>query len=306
MGTSKTSQSTNGTPSLFERVTDGSLDLNEVHFLTLPTVAWFLVFLILPLAVILVYSFFTYQSFDVIYKFSLKSWTDGVLTPNAISVFARTLGMGVLVTALTIVLGYPVAYFMRFHLSDNAGTLLLLFLVIPFWTSGIIRVLGYYPILGKSGVINQVLIMAGFIEQPIFWLLFSPFSQLVGYIENLIVFMIAPIYISLSQLDEGLLDASETLRGDPVETFVNVTWPLSLPGVTIGTIFVFVLTIGNFAVPTFLSGGASTISTFIYLTVSSGLRYPTAAALSIALLAVIFAIVFTLTRWIDITEIAQA
>lgn len=282
-----------------------SIEFNEVHALTGPAVLWFAIFLLGPLAVICVYSFLTYDSFDVLYKFSLEAWTQGVFTSNVAGVFGRTLVMGLVVTALTLILGYPVAYYMRFHLSETAGTVLLLFLVIPFWTSGIIRALGYYPILGRSGVINQLLIMAGMIDQPLSWLLFSPFSQLVGYLENLIVFMIAPIYISLSQLDSGLLDASETLRGGPVETFVNVTWPLSLPGVTIGTIFVFVLTIGNFTIPTLLSGGSSTVSTFIYLTVSSGLRYPTAAALSITLLAIVLAVVFALTRKVDLTEIAE-
>lgn len=282
-----------------------SLEFSEVHALTGPTVLWFVVFLLGPLALIVVYSFLTYSSFDVLYEFSLAAWTQSVFTANTASVFARTLVMGVGVTALTLALGYPVAYYMRFHLSETAGTLLLLFLVIPFWTSGIIRALGYYPILGKAGVINQLLIMAGVLDQPLSWLLFSPFSQLVGYLENLIVFMIAPIYISLSQLDSDLLDASETLRGDPVATFVNVTWPLSLPGVTIGTIFVFVLTIGNFTIPTLLSSGSSTVSTFIYLTVSSGLRYPSAAALSLTLLAIVLAVVYALTRKVDLTEIAK-
>jgi len=90
-----------------------------------------------------------------------------------------------------------------------------------------------------------------------------------------------------------------------VDTFVNVTWPLSLPGVTIGTIFVFVLTIGNFTIPTLLSSGSSTVSTFIYLTVSSGLRYPSAAALSLTLLAIVLAVVYALTRKVDLTEIAE-
>ena len=132
-----------------------------------------------------------------------------------------------------------------------------------------------------------------------------PFSQLVGYLQNYVVFMAAPIFISLSQVDEDLLDASETLRGNPAETFVNVVWPLSKPGVAIGSMFVFVLSIGNFIVPQFLSGGESTVSTLIYLQINNGLNYPAAAALSIALLAVIFSLVFLLLRTVDITDIAQ-
>ena len=135
--------------------------------------------------------------------------------------------------------------------------------------------------------------------------MFSPFSQIAGYLAELVVFMASPIFISLAQIDEDLLDASETLRGDPVATFRNVTFPLSMPGVVIGIIFVFVLSIGNFTVPQFLSGGQGTITTLIYLSVNNGLNYPDAAALSITLLVIIFAVVYVLTRFVDISQIAQ-
>lgn len=281
------------------------LELGEIQLLTGPTVVWFVAFLILPLLVILYYSFLTYSSFNVIHEFTLNAWTGSVFTNTVFDVFIRTLIIGVAVTAITLVFGYPLAYFLRFYTSENGGILLLLFLVIPFWTSGVIRTIGWLPILGKTGVINQLLIMSGFIGEPITWLLYSPFSQIVGYLQNYVVFMAAPIYISLSQIDEGLLEASETLRAGPISTFRNVTWPLSLPGVAIGSIFVFVLSIGNFTVPQFLSGGKSTVSTFIYLSVNNGLNYPAAAALSITLLTVIFLVVFLLLRVVDIGDIAQ-
>lgn len=281
------------------------LKLGEVQLLTGPTVIWFTAFLILPLLVILYYSFLTYSSFSVIHELTLTAWTDSVFTETVFDVFVRTLVIGVVVTAITLAFGYPLAYFLRFYTSENGGILLLLFLVIPFWTSGVIRTIGWLPILGKTGVINQLLIMSGLLSGPITWLLYSPFSQIVGYLQNYVVFMAAPIYISLSQIDEGLLEASETLRADPLSTFRNVTWPLSLPGVAIGSIFVFVLSIGNFTVPQFLSGGKSTVSTFIYLSVNSGLNYPAASALSITLLTVIFVVVFLLLRVVDISDIAQ-
>jgi ABC-type spermidine/putrescine transport system permease subunit I len=203
------------------------------------------------------------------------------------------------------VFGYPLAYFLRFYTSETGGILLLLFLVIPFWTSGVVRTLGWLPILQQAGVINQTLIAIGLIDEPLSWLLFSPVSQIFGYLQNYVVFMASPIFISLAQIDEDLLDASETLRGNRLETFRYVTLPLSLPGVAIGCMFTFVLTIGNFSVPSFLSGGQGTISTLIYDSVNSGLRYPDAAAMSMMLLLVIFLFVYALLRRVDITEIAQ-
>ena len=184
------------------------------------------------------------------------------------------------------------------------GIILLLFLVIPFWTSGLIRTLGWFPILGQSGAINLMLITFGVIEEPLTWILFSTFSQVLGYLQNYLVFMAAPIYIALSQIDEDLLDASETLRAGPLSTFRNVTWPLSLPGVAIGCMFTFVLSVGNLTVPQFLSSGQATATTLIYSRIGT-LNYPVASSLSIILLVVIFTFGFTLLWFVDIREIAQ-
>ncbi|WP_433627603.1 ABC transporter permease [Halomicrococcus sp. NG-SE-24] len=287
-------------PSLRSRVRQA-----ETSLLVGPTLLWFTVFLLFPLGVILYYSFLTYSSFSVIHEFTLEAWRTSVFDETVYDVFVRTLTIGATVTIVTLLFGYPLAYFLRFYMSQTGGIVLLLFLVIPFWTSGVIRTLGWYPVLGRTGVVNKLLVSSGLLQEPLGWLLFSPFSQIVGYLQNYVVFMAAPIYISLAQIDPDLLDASETLRGNPLATFRHVTWPLSLPGVVIGSIFVFVLSIGNFTVPQFLSGGESTITTLIYLSVNSGLNYPAASALSIALLVVIFAFVYGLTRLVDITEISQ-
>lgn len=288
-----------------KKISRDSISIHESYLLAGPSVLWFGVFLLIPLGVISYYSFLTYSSFSIEHTFTLKPWISVITSDTIRQVLVETLFTGAVVTLITLVFGYPLAYYLRFHTSQNGGIILLLFLIIPFWTSGVIRTLGWIPVLGKEGVINQVLLLAGLIDQPLSWLLFSPVSQILGYLQNYVVFMAAPIYIALTQVDEGLLDASETLRGGPIATFKNVTWPLSLPGVVIGAIFVFVLSIGNFAVPQFLSGGSSTVSTLIYTTVNQGLDYPAASALSLMLLIVIFGIVYLSLRRVDITELAR-
>ncbi|RLM87930.1 ABC transporter permease [Halobellus sp. Atlit-38R] len=287
------------------KISRDTFSLHESYLLAGPSVLWFGVFLLIPLGVISYYSVLTYSSFSVEHTLTLTPWIDVLTDATVLRVFVETLLTGVVVTLITLLFGYPLAYYLRFHTSQNGGLVLLLFLIIPFWTSGVIRTLGWLPVLGRGGVINQLLLLVGIIDQPLSWLLFSPVSQILGYLQNYVVFMAAPIYIALSQVDEGLLDASETLRGNPVATFRNVTWPLSIPGVVIGSIFVFVLSIGNFAVPQFLSGGSSTISTLIYTAVNQGLNYPSAAALSLTLLVVIFGIVYLALRRVDITELAR-
>ncbi|MFC6722944.1 ABC transporter permease [Halobium palmae] len=287
------------------KISRDSLSLHESYLLAGPSLLWFSLFLLIPLGVISYYSFLTYSSFAVQHTLTLDPWINVVTSATIREVFLETLLTGAAVTLLTLIFGYPLAYYLRFYTSQNGGIILLLFLIIPFWTSGIIRTLGWIPVLGKEGIINQMLLLVGVVDQPLSWLLFSPVSQVLGYLQNYVVFMAAPIYIALTQVDEGLLDASETLRGGPIATFRKVTWPLSLPGVVIGSIFVFVLSIGNFAVPQFLSGGSSTISTLIYTTVNQGLDYPAAAALSLSLLIVIFSIVYLSLRRVDITELAR-
>lgn len=278
---------------------------HEPEFLVGPTVLWFLLFLVMPLIVIVAYSFFTYTSFAVEYTLTFSAWKEGVFSQTVLDVFVRTLAIGISVVFLTLLFGYPLAYFLRFYMNETAGIILLLFLIIPFWTSAVVRTIGWIPILSNTGVINKLLIGLNITNSPISWLLYSLFSQGVAYLQNYLVFMAAPIYISLSQVDRDLLNASRTLRGSPLETFRYITWPLSLPGVVIGSIFVFVLSVGNFTIPQFLSGGEATVTTLIYLSVNNGLRYPTAAAQSIALLLVLFLVVYGMTRIVDITEIRK-
>lgn len=280
-----------------------SLKEHKLQFaLVAPMVLWFAVFLLIPLALIAYYSFLTVENFQIVHRLSLVTWTQTVFTPTNMSIFGMTFLYGVLVTGLTIIVGYPVAYYIRFHVRPNVGFMIVLVSIIPFWISGIIRSLAWYPILQKSGIVNQLLIQAGLVQEPLGWLLFSRFAMMIGYLGNYVVFMYVPIYAALLNVDEDLLGASETLRGTPWQTFRKVTLPLSMPGVAIGTIFVFVLTLGDFVIPQFLSGGKTTVPGLIYAKVNQGLNYPVAAALSIVLLVAILVIVGVLIRRVDIAE----
>jgi ABC-type spermidine/putrescine transport system permease subunit I len=270
--------------------------------LVAPMLLWFTLFLVIPLLLIFYYSFLTVENFQIIREISLTTWSTNVFTATNAQIFGLTFFFGAIVTGLTILLGYPVAYYLRFHVRPNVAFLIVLLSIIPFWISGIIRALAWYPILQQRGIVNQILLNLGSIQEPLGWLLFSQYSMIIGFVANYVVFMYVPIYAALLNVDEDLRDASETLRGGPWSTFRRVTLPLSLPGVVIGTIFVFVLTLGDFVIPQFLSGGQTTVPGLVYLKVNQGLNYPTAAALSIVLLVIILAIVGLLTRRIDITE----
>lgn len=279
--------------------------VSQTHLLLAPAVLWYAIFLVLPLFVLVAYSFLTYENFGVLYEFSLGAWQNQVFNPTTMGVLGTTLAVAFLTTLITLILGFPVAYYMRFHMSQLGGTFLLLFMVIVFWTAQVIRMIGWYPILGQGGVINIVAHSLGLIETQISWLLFSEFSKLLGYVQNYVLFMAAPIYVALFRVEEDLLDASETLRGEPFETFRYVVWPQSLPGVVIGFIFVFVMSIGDFVIPVFLGPGGNSMTGLIYGEVSSNLNYPSASAMSVLLLIIIFGVIFTATRRVDITDLYE-
>jgi len=278
---------------------------SRTTILVAPTVIWFALFLVLPILIIIFYSFLTYSSFDVLYQFSVGGWRSGVLQPSFLNTLVRTFAISTFVTLLCLVVGYPVAYYLRFYVGLTGGITILLFLVIPFWTAEMIRVIAWIPVLSKNGFVNTILMGLGIVDEPVRLLLFSRVSMVIAFLQNYVVFMLAPIYIALAQMDEGLIDASKTLRGDPVETFLNVTWPMSLPGVAIGCIFTFVLSMGNFLIPEFLGGGQAAVSSLIFLAYNTGLNYPVAAAGSITLLVVIFVVVFAVARVGNIAEIAR-
>jgi len=279
--------------------------ISQVHVLLAPAILWFAVFLVLPLMVLAVYSVFTYENFSVIYEFSLTAWQNRVFNQTTLTVLAISLGAAFLTTVITLLIGYPVAYYMRFHMSQLGGTFLLLFLVIVFWTAEVIRMLGWYPILGQGGVLNAILISLEVADSQVPWLLFSEFSKLLGYVQNYVLFMAAPIYVALFRVDKDLLDASETLRAEPAETFRYVVWPQSLPGVVIGFIFVFVMSIGDFVIPQFLGPGGRSITGLIFSEVSTNLNYPGASAMSVLLLVIIFGIIFVATRRVDLTDLYE-
>jgi len=296
MGTS--SQSVTTTEGVRERLAGNKLQV----LLVTPVVLWFLLFLIVPLFIIGYYSFFTVESFQIIREFSLETWRTKVFTAENFSIFVRTFGFAAGITVGSVLLGYPVAYYLRFKLSQQLGFLLVLISIIPFWISGIIRALAWRPILGQSGVISGILLRLGLIGQPLEWLLFSSFAMIIGYLANYVVFMYVPIYAALLNVDADLIDASQTLRATPWESFKTVVLPLSLPGVAIGSIFVFVLTLGDFVVPQFFSSGETTVPGLVFLQVSLGLNWPTAAGLSILLIAIILLLISLLFRLVDITE----
>lgn len=227
-----------------------------------PTLFWLIVFLLIPLALIVVISFGARGTYgNVIYTFSLDNYTR-LLNSEYLDILWQSIWIALLTTVFCLLAGYPLAYFIaRSHTRHRS---LLMFLVlIPFWTNFLIRIYAWMIILRSEGVLSAGLNTFGLMQGPGQWLfeqiqLYTPGAVLIGMVYEFIPFMILPLYTSLEKLDAALLEAAADLGAKPWRAFLRVTLPLSLPGIIAGSILVFIPAMGMFVVPD-LMGGAKTV-----------------------------------------------
>ena len=207
----------------------------------------------------------------------------------------QTLKISAIVTVLTILLGYPVAYLLS-NLRQAAVNRLLILILLPFWTSLLVRTYAWTVLLQNRGVINSTLMEAGIIERPL-PLIFNEQSVVIGTTHIMLPFMILPIYAVLKGLDPAFKRAALGLGATPLRTFWHVTLPLSLPGMAAGALIVFIMTLGFFVTPALLGGGKVIILAMtIEKQINNFLNWDFAAALAVILLAVTVLIVGVLQR----------
>jgi spermidine/putrescine transport system permease protein len=208
------------------------------------------------------------------------------------ALFWRSIGISALVTAATVLLAYPMAYFVAFHAGQrkfaHSKTIWMIALTIPFWTSYLLRVFAWKIILGYGGVINSALLSLHLISQPLGALLYNPFAVVVTLTHAWAAFAILPIYVSLEKIDRSLLEAATDLGDGPLKRFLRVTLPLSLPGTIAATLLVFIPTVGDYLTPSLVGGTSgimvgNSIAT-LYGKANNG---PLGAALSIAMMLAI-------------------
>jgi putative spermidine/putrescine transport system permease protein len=217
--------------------------------------------------------------------------------------YASTLRFSLLSWAATLVLGFALAYFLAFHVRSTAmQTLLFVVCTIPFWTSNVIRMIAWLPLLGRNGLVNQALLGAGLVEQPVEWMLFSEFSVVLTFVHLNTMFMLVPIFNSMMRIDRSLLEAAEDAGATAWQTLWHVIVPLSRTGILIGSIFVITLVMGDF-VTVGVMGGQQIASVGKVIQVqASYLQFPLAAANAVVLLAVVLMIIVALTRVVDLRK----
>ena len=276
----------------------------------LPLTSVFALFFLLPLGLVLMVSFWDYNQYEMQPDFSFKNYIavfDGCLSGDDMCVtfktYLSTLKFSVLVWFLTLVIGFAVSYFLAFHVrSSGVQVVLFVLCTIPFWTSNVIRMIAWVPLLGRNGLVNDVLVRLGAVDQPVEWLLFSSFSVTLAFVHLVTTFMIVPIFNSMMRIDRSLLEAAADSGATAWQTLWNVIVPLCRTGIIIGSIFVITIVMGDF-VTIGVMGGQQIASVGKIIQVQTQyLQFPLAAANAVILLAVVLMIIWALTRMVDIRK----
>ncbi|MFL9857291.1 ABC transporter permease [Paraburkholderia madseniana] len=270
----------------------------------------FLLFFIVPLAITLIVSFWDFNEYQIIPAFTLKNYaaifngcssmTDVCVT---LKTYWSTLKFCAIVWTVTLLLGFSIAYFLAFHVrTTSMQTILFLVCTIPFWTSNVIRMISWMPLLGRNGLVNRALLGAHLIDQPLEWLLYSNFSVVLAFVHLYTFFMIVPIFNAMMRIDRSLLEAARDAGASGWQVIRDVVLPLSKTGIVIGSIFVITIVMGDF-LTVGVMGGQQIASVGKIIQVQTGyLQFPAAAANAIILLAVVLMIVWGLTRVVDIRK----
>ncbi len=274
---------------------------SNTWWLIAPGAIWMALFLVAPIALIVYVSFWTQTTFKIEPTLTLTSWKTFFGSDTYISSLFTTLRIWLIVLVTTFVIGYPTALFVGLFIKNKTlSTVLLVICVIPFWTSFLIRVLAWRPMLGKEGAINILLQKAGIISQPIEALLFTELSVIIGMTQIYVVFMVGPIAFMLGRIDPNIIEAARDLGAGFGRIFRKIIFPLSLPGVVVGAIFVSVMVLGEFATAAALSGRKVNLLGNIIVTQVGSLKWALASVVGVILTIVMGLVIAGFLRIVDL------
>jgi spermidine/putrescine transport system permease protein len=221
--------------------------------LVLPGALWLVAFAVAPLLFLFVTSLWRSDIYGLTPDFTLDNYVTIFSDSIYFRVLLQTLKVAVLSTFFTLLISYPMAYFLA-SLTGAAKSICLIALFVPFWTSYVVRTFVWLPMLGRNGIVNTFLLDIGIIRQPLEWLLYNEGTVQLGLIYVYSLFMTLPIYLSLDRLDPRLSEAAADLGAGPFRSFYRVTLPLTVPGMISGSIMVFLLACGAYVTPQLLGG----------------------------------------------------
>lgn len=265
-----------------------------------PTLIYALVLLLVPILVVIAHSFWTQDYLTIDRTFTLENYRIALTEPIYRDLLTRSLWISLSVSFFTVVLAYPIAYYISFH-GGRRKSLWLFLITIPFWTSYLLRVMSWKVILGYNGVLNSGLMALGITDEPSTALLYNSTAVVITLTHAWAAFAILPIFVSLEKIDRTLLEAATDLGDSALRSFLRVTLPLSIPGITSAILIVMIPTVGDFVTPKLVGGKDGVmIANAIQAQFGKASNWPLGAALSVTTMAIVTAmaasIVFIIRR----------
>ena len=283
----------------------------KLSWLAIPFAIIFIAYFVVPLILTLIVSFWDYTEYSIIPDFIFGNYfyifqgcftfEDGLCL--TFKTYISTFFFCFFTWLITLLLGFCVAYFLAFYVNSLPIQItLFLICTIPFWTSNVIRMVSWIPLLGRNGLVNETLISIGIIQEPAEWLLYSSFSVVLALVHLYTLFMIVPIFNSMLRIDKEVIEAAYDSGASQFQIITNVIIPLCKPGIIIGSIFVITVVMGDFLTIGIMGGQQLASIGKIINTEMNYLQLPGAAANSVILLLITIFIIIVMTKFIDIRK----
>jgi spermidine/putrescine transport system permease protein len=263
---------------------------------SVPPLLWVGLFLLLPYALMLAHSFWVVRDGFIVHQWNLQNYRTLATNPVYVQVLLRSMRIAASVTLCSLLLGYPLAYYLSFHAGARREILYQL-VIVPLWVSYLVRGYAWKTILGSDGVLNGFLQYLRLAKEPVGFLLYSPFAVVLMLTHIYTPFVFLPIYAALEHIPRPVVEASQDLGANPFKTFLRVILPLSLPGLLAGATFAFVLSLGDFLAPLLVGGASGTmIANIVQSLFGAAYDWPLGAAISVCILFITVALLFLTER----------
>jgi putative spermidine/putrescine transport system permease protein len=272
-------------------------------FQVAPVALILVLFFGLPMLVVVAVSFFDYGQGRLYPTFIFDNYLEIFSSSVTLRLYLSSLKFALIVWAVTLLIGFNIAYFLVFHVRTLLWQIgLFLLCTVPFWTSNIIRMISWIPFLGRNGIFNQTFLGLGVVSHPVEFLLFSDFAVVVAYVHLFTLFMVVPIFNSMARIDRSLLEAAYDAGAGPWRIVTEIVLPLSKTGIALGSIFVITLVMGDFFVVKVMSGGQSASVASALSNEISAIQYPPAAANAMILVTIVTLMVAGILRLVDVRK----
>jgi spermidine/putrescine transport system permease protein len=263
---------------------------------SLPPLLWVTLFLLVPYTLMFAHSFWLVRDGMILHQWNLQNYAKIFQNPVYLEVLFRSMRIAVSVTMLSLLLGYPLAYYMSFYAGVRKDLLYQL-VIVPLWVSYLVRGYAWKTILGSQGVLNGFLQYLHITNEPVSFFLYSPFAVILMLTHIYTPFVFLPLYASLEHIPRNLIEASQDLGASPGKTFLRVILPLSLPGLLAGATFAFVLTLGDFLAPLLVGGPSSImIANIVQSLFGTAYDWPLGSAISFCILLITVTLLFLTER----------